>query len=176
MQTKPETEVGALSGARQVPLLRRDQIIPGALIVGIATDFAHEVISTEGDLVVVQRLPRNPLEPGHAHAYTQHNNTTCRCGLGRRPLATSLLPEDTTTPRWFVLTPSGPLVVPEPYSLYLLPGGRVLPVMPERGASAPTTQAGLDVPLVLRAHRIWSLPQAMQRLLEDAPSAVIDAD
>lgn len=165
MQTKPEAEVGALSGARQVPLLSRDQIIPGIIFTGIAADHVHEVVSVEGDTVTLQRLPRTVVTATHTHAFTLFENTTCRCGVGRRPI-TVLMPEDGRTPRAHVLVPLGPLVVPDTCSIYAFAGSRTLAI--HGGTQTVVT----EIPIVLKTWKIWSLPEACRRLIAAQQSAM----
>ncbi len=162
MQTKPEAEVGAISGARQVPLLRRDQLVAGAIFTGIAADHVHEVVGDiEGDTLIIQRLPRVAQDANHTHSYTQFGNTTCACGLGRRPVA-MFLPEDGTTPRGHLLIPIGPIAVPDTCSVYLFAGPRTLVV---RDGADVAPSMGNEVPIILRATKIWSLPEAARRLI-----------
>lgn len=182
MQAKPEAEVGRINGARQIPLLTADQLVPGVMFAGIASEHVHEVVSVEGEHMMVQRLPRQVLAPGHIHAYTLYTNTTCACGLGRREVRV-VLPENRTTPRVHLIVPIGPVVIPRLYSVYLTVGqdgvARMRPVVGggARVTPAPNTATNDDVPIVTKALEVWTLPdRARALLMEDETGDPIASD
>lgn len=165
MQTKPETEVGTLIGARQVPLMTRDQIAPGVIFTGIAADRVHEVLSVEGNIMRTQYLPARAVEPGHTHAFTQHNNASCRCGMNQYDIS-AFLPSDGHTPKVHLLIPSGTFVPVDSYSLYLLLGPGGSPVV-RSGNNERASSTNDDMPVICRGIRVWTLTGPARRMLEE---------
>lgn len=168
MQAKPEAEVGTLSGARQVPLMRLDQLTPGVIFTGIAADHVHEVVSVEGNTMRTKVLPHKEPERGHTHAFTQHNNTSCQCGVNQYADLTPFLPEDGVTPKLHILVPTGPLVMPSLFGVYLLIKADGTPMVCSKSVNAPS---GMEFPIISRCVRIWELPHAAQAMVTDAELA-----
>lgn len=174
MQTKPDTEVGTLSGARQVPLMRQDQIVPGAIFTGIAADHIHEVIGVNGTTMQTRYLPARPVEPNHTHAFTQHNNASCRCGVNQYDIA-AFLPSDSKTPKVHVLMPAGPLIPVDNYSLYLLLGpGGALTIRSGQPSVRATPDAD-NLPVICRGLKIWGLTGAARTMLENEDNNMVVA-
>lgn len=168
MQTKPEAEVGTLSGARQVPLMRADQIVPGVMFTGIAADHVHEVLSVTGTRMTTRFVPAKPTPQDHTHAFNQHGGASCRCGVNQYEIQ-PFLPEDGTTPKVHLLVPVGPVQPLAPYTLYLLrmPNGNlVVKATNSRGVS-PSPAPNADLPVIVRGARIWSLPDAARALMQE---------
>lgn len=172
MQVKPEAEVSTLSGARQVPLMHRDQLVPGVIFTGIAADHVHELVSITGDRMQTQTLPRKALDAGHAHAFTLNNNNACRCGLNNFDVP-PFLPEDGTTPKVHILVPLGPLVTPNRYSIYLMtkPDGTLVLC-----GGAHERPKDTEIPIITKAACVWQLPEAAQRVMQDNETSSSDLD
>lgn len=168
-----DTNMDALSGATQVPLLSRDQLMVGAILTGEAWATIRRVERIEGTTIYLQRLPPTG-PPDHAHAFSQHGNTECACGLMRQPLA-ELLPVHATTPRTHLLTPAGGLVVPNLYTLYGLQEGatlRIITMQSDRQWAQGSTGGLMSrrrLPIVPRLAVLWTIPERLQEILATAP-------
>lgn len=159
MQTQPNTETLTPSGATQQPLLDRSQLQVGAFITGPAWGTMRRIEEIDGNTIVLVKIPATPLsiQRGHLHALVLHANSECACGY-RRELITGVLPLRDGLARTYILLPTGPLVVPDPLTVYVGPGGRMF-------RPSAVGQWSSALPLIPQLEPFWTLPQPLRAIL-----------
>lgn len=159
MQTQPNNEVLTPSGATQQPLLDRSQLQVGAILTGPAWSTARRIEEIDGNTLVLVKIPATPLarDRNHLHALVLHANTECACGY-RRETIVGVLPQRDGLARTYILLPTGPLVVPDPLTVYIGPSGQFRP--------SPSGQWSSALPLIPQLEPLWTLPQPLRAILE----------
>lgn len=137
------------SGASQAPLLHPSQLLPGCFLTGLAYEHVWEVLRVEGDCVVVRKVGTTPADGAAAT---------------RSQAIAALLPARPTVPRTHVLSPLGPLTLPDSLTIYIGRGG----VAGTAGIFSPVSHAWASaLPIIPRLGVLWTLPPAARRLMEE---------
>lgn len=161
MQTAISEELSTVSGARQEPLLTADQLSVGSILTGPAWRTARRVIEIDSNVIVLEKLPRPLIAPGHLHSLTLFRGAECECGYRREPVA-NLIPDQPQMVRTFLIVPTGDLEIVDPFTVYATSAGS--PVI--------TTDSQLwdrsRMPLIPKLLPVWSLPEPLRRVIERA--------
>ena len=159
-----QTIESTLSGCTEQPLLHPTQLAPGVFITGVGMENVWEVLRVDGEWLHMSKVlyPPATLHTDDAqHTYTVRDSTTakeCRCGY-RRQAISGLLPTQETMHRVVVLAPSGPVTVPDKYTVYLLRNGEHI---------QPNVMWPMTLPVFPKVAAIWSVPEELRELLETA--------
>lgn len=149
------------SGATQQPLLHADQLVPGAILTGIAFSNAWEVLWRQDNDVHMRMLRHEPPALCAEHRLQTFPTGTLRkcsvCGFAIESIA-ALLPSLADTPKAVVLVPTGPLVVPDRFTVYLLSTGQEVRLHDMAAWS-------LEMPVIPLLHPVWSVPEELRFLL-----------
>lgn len=157
------------SGCTEQPLINPVQLVPGAFLTGVGFSNVWEVVRVRGDWVELMKVLYNPANTPceGTHRFDVRNSATahdCRCGYREQTVA-SLLPLQADTHRATVLVPTGPVVVPDRYTVYLLRTGD--PLLVSRSRVWDKTQ-----PIFPKVTAIWSVPEELRELLEPVEGQV----
>lgn len=170
MQTSTEATV-RLAG-QQIPLLREDQIVPGAIVTGVGMTHAWQILRRTGDRLEIVKLPNTAqiqcAPDSHVMETFGHGQVCSRCQIRRQPVA-DFLPRVADKPRVHVIVPSGPLMPGLPYTLYGYMIGDALQTVSMTGAVWST-----ELPLIPALEVLWTLPETLRSLTEGLPVASED--
>lgn len=158
-----------VSAATQIPLTTINQLRPGHILTGPGWTSIRRVLSIEGDVISLIKLPAPAIPPNHTHTFTEFRNSQCGgCGLMRR-LSADILPQEGYV-RTFILDVTSPIIEPDDYTIYLTAGGVELRVDEGRGwqriqqhrISQPNNNALPIIPTLLP---VWTLPEELRRFV-----------
>ena len=160
----------ALSGATQQPLLDASQLVPGAIITGASFSHVWEVISCQGvDVELRKLLAVQPSPCAGDHALVRVGSSSlavCRCGYAIERVA-GLLPLRADTARAVVLVPSGPVVVPDRYTIYVALDGT-------RQSMISAGQWTRELPILPKLCALWTVPQELRGMLAGSRDTLAD--
>ena len=171
MQTSTEPTV-RLAG-EQIPLMREDQIVPGAIVTGVGMTHAWQILSRMRDQLEIIKLPNaggiQCAPSSHVLEAHGHGQVCTRCQIRRQPVA-DFLPRVADKPRVHVIVPAGPLMPGLPYTLYGYMIGDTLQTVSMTGAVWST-----ELPLIPALEVLWTLPETLRSLTEGM-APVLDTD
>lgn len=155
------TAASTISGATQTPLTDAAQLVPGAILSGIAFNNAWEVVELRGDDVLLRKMQLHTPTACTSHMFSQVGSSTLRaCGCGHAlERVASLLPLRADTARTLVLQPTGPLVTPDVFTVYVTEQLTIHRVV---GATWP-----VELPIIPKMWPLWSVPEALRDLVRD---------
>lgn len=148
-----------LTGARQEGLALAGQLAPGQILTGTAWRTAREVVEVRGELIILTKYPAGPVDPAHIHTLNLHGNMECACGYREQPVA-GILPVREGMIRTYILTPTGPLQTPDPFTVYVSGRGRAVRVTGSSWAADNST-----IPIIPKLAVAWTIPAGLRELL-----------
>lgn len=154
------TAASTISGATQTPLTDAAQLAPGAILSGIAFNSAWEVMELRGDDVLLRRMVLHTPHSCQTHEFRTLSGTfrVCTCGYGLERV-TSLLPMRADTARTLVLQPTGPLVMPDVFTVYVTQEQTIHRVV---GTTWPS-----ELPIIPKVWPLWIVPETLRDLVRD---------
>ncbi len=173
MQTSRETAV-ALCGTQE-PIVRLDQLTVGSILTGIAVQYAWQIHAIRDGELWMKRLPNTEIcrDGLHAFATVGRGQACSRCQLRRQKME-EFLPRAENKPRAYVIAPrEGAIQQPQPFTLY---GALSTPRAGQpitlktawlQGGATPTWNETL--PLIPALHVLWTVPQQLRELVNNAP-------
>lgn len=169
MQTSRENVT--LAGT-QVPLLREEQIQPGALLTGVAMAHVWEVLDVDGRQVHIRKLPATTVPcVSHGHLYVAYGRgQVCSVCQVRKQAISEFMPKREEKARVHVIQPRGRLIAPQPYTIYghLLANGQVQSVSMTGGNWDQT------LPVVPALSVIWTIPESLRAMVSAQPTEPVD--
>jgi hypothetical protein len=167
MLTTQESSLSTPSGVTQVPLLTADQLSVGAILTGPAWTVVRQIDNIAGSMVGMIKFG-TPLLPGHVHTAPLDGTASgCACGYKRTNIA-NILPVQGGPARSYILVPVGDTLPVDQWTVYATRhsdgrGGWLV----GRGAWSITS-----MPIIPLLEPVWTLPQALRDLLEEATPAI----
>ena len=150
-------------GCVEQPLLSAEQIVPGVFITGLGFTNVWEVLSVEGRHVHMAKVtfPATPRCTGETHSFGAGAAAReCQvCGYRIHNMS-GLLSKQPDAARSVVLTPTGPLIVPDKYTVYVTAQGA--------GLNFSGNLWEHDMPIFPEVCAIWSVPEELRALLDEA--------
>lgn len=155
------TASSTISGATQTPLLDAAQLVPGTIVSGIAFNHVWEVVELQGDDVLLRKMTLHqhlpcPTPVGHTFRPLSGSFRVCTCEHGLERIA-ALLPSRADTVKTLVIQPSGPLVVPDVFTVYITQQLDTLRVM--------SATWGTDMPIFPKVWPLWTVPEELRDLI-----------
>ena len=149
-----------VAGCTEQPLLSAEQIVPGVFITGLGFTNVWEVVQVDGiHIHMVKVLLQDAPRCAGEHTFRRTGSAQeCTCGYRIHNMS-GLLPTRPDTARAVVLAPTGPLVVPDKYTVYVTAQGMKLDI----GGGGRWEQ---DLPIFPQVCAIWSVPEELRALLE----------
>lgn len=171
MQTSKESSV-QLAGTQQ-PVVNINQLTVGAIITGVAMQFAWRILQiADGDVWMV-KLPVT-VPPCRTHQFQPYGRgQVCQTCQLRRQKLEDFLPRTENKPRSYIITPAGELYQPEPFTLYgsLVREGTTPSLKTVWLNSESTTpQWNETLPLIPALHVIWTIPSELRALVSETPT------
>lgn len=146
----------------QVPLLREDQIQPGVLLTGLAMSHIWEVLRIERRQAFIRKLPSDTNVICNEHAFAAYGRGhVCSVCQVRKQAVSEFMPKREEKARVHVITPTGPLVQAQPYTIYgyLLPNGTIQTVH-LNGANWSMT-----LPIIPTLSVVWTIPESLRAMV-----------
>lgn len=153
-----------ISGATQTPLLRADQLVPGVFITGAAASNVWEIVGRRGDdieLSLVKAAPNTFCAEHNLRPRPTGTLRTCTCGYALEAAA-SLLPLREDTPRVTLLVPSGRVIVPDRYTVYVGANQTILTVLGDGNWDEAT------VPVIPKLYPVWTVPDELRETIRES--------
>lgn len=174
MQTSREPLV-ELCGTQE-PILRIEQLAIGAIITGVAMQYAWQVVDTRDGNAWLMQMPYDAgticAPDAHTFQAFGRGHVCQRCRLRTQGMQ-EFLPRTENKPRAYVIAPTrGQIQRPQPYTLY---GGLQGNVLKTVWLTSPT-QWNEALPLIPALHVLWTIPPALRTLVEHIPADEVELE
>ena len=164
MQTSHDNTV--ISAASQEPVLHKEQLIPGILLVSLAGSYIWSVIDIHGEDIILAKMPYGgTIHDTHTWAVVgNERGQTCHCGF-RKTTQAELLPLQADKARFHVIIPkpNTTILIPEKYAIYayLKQDGSLVRVTINENHQWSET-----LPIIPTLHKVWVLPNELKAFIE----------